>query len=229
MAINSHNLFDYAGSIFSSNTSSTNLFNWENTDSLISIKYFFKDDKALRFSFGINYRNDKTDEIVQAFDDDLMALPGQTVRNIFIDENFRFSVRIGIENNYAFRKWRYYHGFDFGFSLESSRNRIINGNPLPLYLNAVLDDRFGETYTFSSFMLGGFEYMIMENASIGLEMGWGAIFQRINPGSRVVVQQNAEGEVIEVLEEDNRGITNFSLDNLPQARIKALIYLPINN
>jgi len=133
-AIGSENIFSYASIIFSANDPNLDLFDFANADSLISLKYFYKDNKALRLSLGVNFKSDKSDEIIQAFDDELIVIPGETTRNIFISEFFRIGFKLGIEKNKNYRKWRYYHGFDFSFSFETGRNRLINGNPLPLYL-----------------------------------------------------------------------------------------------
>jgi len=224
-AIGSEDLFSYASSIFGSSNSNTDLFNFSNSDSLVSLKYFYQDSKAFRISVGVNFRSDKSDEIIQAFDDNLILIPNTVVRNIFISEFFRIGVRMGLERNYEYKKWRYYQGFDFSFSFQTGRNRLINGNPLPLYIGAALDDKLGPNVSLGPDLIGGFEFMFLPNASIGIELNWGARFLSNGFGDQIIVEENELGQSVEVLQEGYRERTQFFIDNIPGARIKALIYL----
>lgn len=224
-AISSENLFSYASSIFSSDTPNQHLFDFANGDSLISLKYFYEDKKAVRIAMGVNFKSDKNDEIIQAFNDDGDLIPGEVVRNIFISEYFRIGVKLGLENNYSYKKWRYYHGFDFSFSFQTGRNRLINGNPLPQYLGAVLDSKAGTDFSLGPDLIGGFEYMFMANMSIGIELNWGARYLSNNFGDQIVVEENEQGQSVEVFYEGYNEKSQFAVDNIPGARIKALIYL----
>ncbi|MEM7163608.1 MAG: outer membrane beta-barrel protein [Bacteroidota bacterium] len=224
--INSQNLFNVGSDIFSSENSNFQIFDWQNTDSLINLKYFYRDNRCLRISLGLNFKSDKTDEIVQAFDENLFPIEGEITRNIFIDESFRLGLRVGLERNFSYRKWRYFHAAELGFTFSTGRNRIINGNPLPLYLGAVLDDKTNTDFSIGPSMLGGFEYMIGKNASIGVELNWAVNFLNRSFGDRVVVIENSNGQAVELLIEGEEEESEFNIENNPGARIFALIYLP---
>ena len=224
--INSANLFELGSDVFSSENSDFQLLNWESTDSLINLKYFYQNNKCLRLSLGMRFTSDKTDEIVQAFDENLFPIEDQIVRNIFIDESFRFGIRVGLEKNHSFRKWRYYHGFEFGFSFSAGRKRIINGNPLPLYLGAVLDDKTGTRLSLGPSILAGFEFMYAKNASIGIELNWGVFFESQTFGDQIVVVENSNGQAVELIIEGDSAERDLTVENNPGARIFALIYLP---
>lgn len=228
ISFGSKNLLEYFGALFSDNTANTQLFNWTDPDSLISLKYFYKKNTALRLSIGVNFQSDKTDENVQAFDDDLNVIPDKVVRNIFISESFRYGMAIGLEKNYGYKKWRYHHGFETYLGFDTYRNRFINGNPLPLYLGAITDDRSGVNFDIRTHLLGGFEYMVSTNISLGLELKWGIILEREAEGEFIVVEQNIDGDVIEVLKRGESKSTRFSLDNVPQASLNVNIYFPLN-
>lgn len=229
ISISSERIFEYLGNIFSDNSASDQIFDWADGDSLISLKYFINDNTALRLGIGTNFSSFKTDENVQAFDDELNVIPGEVVRNIFISEAFRYGMAVGLEKNFGYKRWRYHHGFEAFFSFDTYRNRLINGNPLPLYIGAITDDKSGVNFNIRASILTGFEYMISSNFALEFELKWGAMVNREAEGEFIIVEENSEGDVIEVLKNGENKSTSFSIDNMPQPSLKANIYFPLNN
>lgn len=228
ISFGSENLLKYIGNIFTPTSPSSNLFNWEGPDSLISLKYFKSKNTTIRLKVSLRFRSKKTDEIVEAFDDQLNLIPGKVVRNIFINESFKIGLGIGSEKNYGYKRWRYYHGYEGFFSFSTSRNRIINGNPLPLYLGAILDDRSGVEFDIRALLLAGFEYMLLPHMSLGIELNWGAYLTKSTAGDFIIVEENIEGDIVEVFKKGDKKATTFLLDNVPSPSIKANIYFPLN-
>ena len=133
-------------------------------------------------------------------------------------------VGVGIEHNYGDGRWRYYHGYEGFVSFETGRDRIINGNPLPLYLGTRLDDKSGVRFNIRMGLLGGLEYFIQKNTTLGLEFGWGANFLIVSSGEYVIVEENEQGEAVEILKKGERSSNSFSLDNSLLANFKLTFY-----
>lgn len=222
--IGSSNLFEYASSLGSQGTTNIHLFNWADPDSLLNIKYFFSDNRALRLRLGLTFHSHKFEENVQAFDDDLVAIPNELVTNTFISESFRIGVGVGVEHNYGHRKWRYFHGYEGFMSFQTGRNRIVNGNPLPLYLGTRLDDKTGVSVNLRAKLLAGLEYFIQHNTSLGVELGWGVSYTINAPGEYVIVEENEEGEAVEILKKGDNSSHSISLDNMLLANFKLAFY-----
>ena len=217
-------MFEYGSSLTSPGTGDIELFNWSDTDSLFVFKYFIEDNKALRLRIGITFNSNSFEEKVQAFDDDLIAIPNKLVTNTFISEDFQMGIGAGIEHNFGYKRWRYFHGYEGFFSFQTGRERIINGNPLPLYVGTRLDDKSGVIFNLRASLLAGAEYFIQQNTTIGFEFGWGANYIINSAGEYIIVEENEEGDAVEYLREGDTSSNSFSLDNSLLANFKLTFY-----
>ncbi len=164
----------------------------------IYVKYFLKDNQAVRARLGMNIRMDNYSGSVQndyaAKSQQMMdTYNGQTVIDIRNNGLTQWNLDLGYEFRRGYRRIQGYYGGEIGFMYRNEKDNYSYGNPISSgnnnpstydfngnvqnsatgYMARVLDAKYGKQFGFRAGAFIGVEYFIGSRLSLGAEFGLG--------------------------------------------------------